>query len=98
MGSISIQLGVSVMGLKLLLKRPGYIHVSLKQAPTSRLQRVFDIFREITHNDLAAILKYVVTETEITPKLKIVIVSFISINDYIICCYNFMRQICVIFA
>lgn len=35
---------------------------------------------------------------QITPKLKFVIFSFISINDYIICCYNFMRQIRVIFA
>lgn len=97
MGSISIQLGVSAMGLKLLLKGPGYTHFSLKQAPTSRLPGVFDIFRETIHNDLAAILKYV-TETEITPKLKFVIFSFIWINDDIICCYNFMRQICVIFA
>lgn len=64
MGSISIQLGVSAMGLKLLLKRPGYTHVSLKQAPTSRLQGAFDILREIIHNDLAAILKYAVIETD----------------------------------
>lgn len=64
MGSISIQLGVSAMDLKLLLKRPWLYTCQSEASSYLQITGVFDIFREIIHNDLAAILKYTVTETD----------------------------------